>query len=300
MTFPFEVSFDGVQSNLVELIRFCGRPTLCRDPRASPHPESQRRPVPIAERGPATSTTTAELTASPPSRVPPRIRMRSPVRYPPPFAPLVAQDEVHRAAALDGGSAHRGDQLGEPGEPLRRALVDEAGRVAHHPGGLSLGVPELEVALAGRDLFASNRYRAATGELRPRSRSPRRLRKGRGFLDLHPGLPAMDLIHGLESKGAHPPPKPASDQPPVSAAARHVPARARTLGLAPGPEETPSVRSGPAGAGSVGVGSVRQTGTPVPVGSAGGQGRGRRPRRQGSSGRPPAATTDRGATLRPW
>ena len=103
----------------------------------------------------------------------------------PPFAPLVAQDEVHRAAALDGGSAHRGDQLGEPGEPLRRALVGEAGRVAHHPGGLGLGVPELEAALAGRDLFTPNRYRAATGELRPRSRSPRRFRKGRGFLDLH-------------------------------------------------------------------------------------------------------------------
>ena len=85
------------------------------------------------------------------------------------LAVLVAFGQVGAAEALHRRPAHRGNELGQPGQVMHGAFVVGADRIAD-PGGLGGGVPVLESHLALVEFFSRQTDRPAAGEVGRRRR----------------------------------------------------------------------------------------------------------------------------------
>ena len=85
------------------------------------------------------------------------------------FAVLVAQQQIHRAVALDRRPAHAGDPVRQCRQNLRGRLVVGAGRLAH-PRGLGGGVPELQPPREVVDMLSRQAAGRAAGKLQHRQR----------------------------------------------------------------------------------------------------------------------------------
>ena len=80
------------------------------------------------------------------------------------LARLVAQQQVHRAAGVDGRAPILGNAFGQPSEALRGDFVVVASRLAYHRD-LGLGVPEFKAAVVVGNSAAGNPLRHAARKI---------------------------------------------------------------------------------------------------------------------------------------